>query len=186
MKGYTRITFLNVFGAPVSIHWSALLVIGGLLVAAISNPILGVITICSYFGIILLHEAGHAYFAKRLGYDVYNIYLGFIHGLCEYEEPYNNKHESIVAWGGVTAQLLVAIPLIILAQFGITEIKGVGPIVAFLGYISFLIALMNLAPSSFLDGGKAWRLIPILLKEWRGSARKMKNKTARKKFKVVK
>lgn len=114
MKTYTRIKYLNIFGAPVLIHWSAILVFAIFLILSISNFILGLVSIFSYFGLILLHESGHAYFAKKLGYDVYSIYLGFVHGLCEYEEPYNQKDESIVAWGGVIAQLIVAIPLMIL------------------------------------------------------------------------
>ena len=187
MKGYLRIKYFKVFGVPVFIHWSALLVVGGLLVASVNSPVLGIITISSYFSVILLHEAGHAYFAKKLGYDVYAIYLGFFHGLCEYEAPENTKHESIVAWGGVSAQFLVAIPVIALAQFAnLSEIWGFGPIVAFLGYISVIVALTNLAPSPLFDGGKAWTLIPILLKARRTRTRKTKNKAKRSKFKIVK
>jgi Zn-dependent protease len=168
MTGYTRITFLSAFGARAHIHWSALLVMGGMLVASIRSPILALIVIYSFFGIIFLHEAGHAYFAKRLGYRAYDIYLGFVHGQCVYEAPHSEKHECIIAWGGVVAQLVVALPLIVLATLTpIAKIPGVGPVVALLGYVSAMIALINLAPSRGLDGHKAWRLIPILLAERR-------------------
>ena len=85
MSGYTKIKFLTIFGAPVYIHWSALIIIGVLLATSIKNPVLAVISMCSYFGIILLHEARHAYFARRLNCDILSIYLGFFHGMCECE-----------------------------------------------------------------------------------------------------
>jgi Zn-dependent protease len=166
MKGYTRITFLSAFGARVHIHWSALLVMGGILAVSIRNPVMAAITICSYFGIIFLHEAGHAYFATRLGYRAFDIYLGFFHGLCVYEDPRNSKHEAIIAWGGVFAQLLFAIPIILVSQAEAAEhVPGFGPVVAFLGYVSAMVAFVNLAPGRGLDGYKAWGLIPIVWAE---------------------
>lgn len=95
------------------LHWSALLVMGGLLGISFNSPILALISICSYFGIILLHETGHAFVANKLGYDVRGVYLGFMHGKCECAHPYNQKHISLIAWGGVAAQFVVALPLII-------------------------------------------------------------------------
>ena len=130
------------------LHWSALLVMGGLLGISFNSPVLALISICSYFGIIILHETGHALVACKLGCDVSGVYLGSLHGKCEYELPYNQKHKSLIAWGGIAAQLVVALPLIIGSQtLSINEIYGLGPIVAFLGYISALVALVNLAPS---------------------------------------
>jgi membrane-associated protease RseP (regulator of RpoE activity) len=167
MKKYTKIKFLRVYGAPVYLHWSALLVMGGLLGISFNSPILAVISICSYFGIIMLHETGHAFVANKVGCHVRGVYLGFLHGKCEFEAPYNQKHKSLIAWGGVTAQFIVAIPLIVGSQFlRINEIYGMGPVVAFLGYISAFVALFNLAPSRELDGLEAWKLIPVLMKDY--------------------
>ncbi|HTE16436.1 MAG TPA: hypothetical protein VK642_15290, partial [Burkholderiales bacterium] len=164
MKGYTKIVFLSAFGARVYIHWSALVVMGGMLAVSIRSPFLALTVICSYFGIIYFHEVGHAYFAKRLGYRVYEIYLGFVHGLCLYEAPHNEKHECIIAWGGVAAQLAIAIPLIVASHvIPLASIPGLGPVVSLLGYMSAMVAAINLAPSRGLDGEKAWRLIPILV-----------------------
>jgi Zn-dependent protease len=183
MQRYTKVKFLRIYGAPVYLHWSTLLVMGGLLGISFNSPILALISICSYFGIIMLHETGHAFVANILGCDVRGVYLGFLHGKCECELPYNQKHKSLIAWGGVAAQLVVALPLIIGSQtLSINEIYGFGPIVAFLGYISALVALVNLAPSRELDGYEAWKLIPVLVKEH--IARK-KNKR-KKSYKVVK
>jgi membrane-associated protease RseP (regulator of RpoE activity) len=139
-----------------------------ILAMSVQQPVSAAILLCSYFGIIFLHEAGHAYFAKRLGYRSFDVYLGAFHGLCRYEAPRSKKDESIIAWGGVAAQIAIAMPLIVVAHFtSISEVPGFGPVVVFLGYFSAMIAIINLAPTPALDGGKAWSLIPILLAERR-------------------
>jgi len=176
MRNYVDLKFLRIFGAPVRIHWAALVVVAGIFVLSLRTPILALIGICSYLAVILLHEAGHAFFARRLGYEVDEIRLGFFHGLCVHETSDSAVDEALIAWGGVVAQLAVAIPLIVLAQLGVfSHVPGSGPIVAFLGYISALVALLNLAPSPGLDGSKAWKLIPIM---WR--ARRAKRATPQK------
>ena len=165
MKGYVRVKYLKICGAPVYIHWAALVVLGGLFGISLNDPLLALITMCSYFGIILLHESGHAYFARIFDCRPIKINLGVIHGLCEYEASNEELHNLIITWGGVIAQLVVAIPLIVLAQTtDISKVYGMGPIIVCLGYISFLMALVNLAPSKGLDGEYAWKLIPFLLK----------------------
>ena len=171
MKGYIRVRFLNIFGAPVQIHWSALVVMGFLFIVSVRTPLLAIITICSYFGFILLHEAGHAYLARRLGYRPREIYLGLFHGYCTLDAPDNLRDECIIAWGGVLAQLVVAVPLIVLNQTTpLAQLSFTGPIVAFLGFISLIFALVNLLPIRNLDGIKAWQLISIEIKHFRNKA----------------
>ena len=129
-----------------------------------SSDLLGFIG--SYFGLIYAHEAGHAFFARHLGYRPRAVYLYFGHGLCVYEGPTNEKHECIIAWGGVVAQLAIALPLIVAHLFTpIGRIPVLMPIVMVLGYANAFVAAINLVPSANLDGQKAWRLIPILLAE---------------------
>ena len=171
MKSYIQVKFLKIFGAPVQVHWSALAAMGLLFVVSIKSPLYAVITICSYFGTILLHEAGHAYFVRRMGYRIRNIQLGLLHGTCTFDAPYDLREECIIAWGGVAAQLIVAIPLIVLSlTTPLDRLPLTGPIVLFLGYISVIIALFNLTPMMNLDGVKAWQLIPIQLKYMQNKA----------------
>jgi Zn-dependent protease len=126
--------------------------------------------ICSYFGAIL-HEAGHAYFAWRMGYQPRNIHLGLVHGTCTFDAPNSLREECIIAWGGVSAQLIVAIPLIVLNQTtSFSQLPLTGPIVVFLSYISVIIALFNLMPIMNLDGVKAWQLITLQLKYMQNKA----------------
>jgi membrane-associated protease RseP (regulator of RpoE activity) len=154
---------VRVFGAPIYIHWSVIAVV--LVVAAISieSPAYAAITIASYLGIIAIHEFGHAFVAARRGFDVLSIRIGFIHGHCEHEAPSSEWDEVAIAWGGVIAQLLVAVPILALAGFlDRIDLGHFGPIVVMLGYLNCLIAMVNLAPAAGLDGAIAWRVIPLL------------------------
>lgn len=185
MKKYTLIKGFKIYGASLYLHWSAALVIAAVLALSFKDPFLGLISVASYFAVILIHEVGHAYIAHRLGYQVFGIYLGFIHGLCEHQAPYSLKHEAMIAWGGVVAQLIVAVPIIIAAKlFNINQIPGLGPVVGFLGYLSVMMVPMNLAPSRLFDGEMAWKLIPILINE--KNKNKPKSKTKKNHLKIIK
>ena len=121
-----------------------------------------------YFTLILLHEAGHAYFARRAGARPIAIRMFLLHGECRYEEPYYAKDDYIIAWGGVLAQLAVAIPLVVLdATMDVTEVYGLPVVVRYLGGMSLLIVAINLLPFPGLDGEKAWRLPKLMYREWR-------------------
>jgi len=182
MNRYIRINKLYVYGAPVYVYWSVLLVAAVIVVLGLKQPIHAAIATVSYFGIIFGHEFGHALFAKRLGYKVLSLRIGFFHGLCEYEAPNSERDAVIVAWGGVLTQLAIAIPVMMLAQVPmIQEVIYFGPIIVFLGYINALVALANLAPSPFLDGHLAWRAFPMLASRLKPRVRKK-----RKKLKVIK
>ncbi|MGH8445798.1 MAG: metalloprotease, partial [Solimonas sp.] len=171
--GYIRVGPLALYGAQVHVHWTVIIAIGILLAVSGGHGIGAVTTIFSYLGILFVHESGHALMARYLGYRPFNIYLGVIHGLCEFQVPYNRKHAALIAWGGVLAQLAIAIPLIVIGQTTrLSEGTGLGPVFAFLGYISFFVALFNLAPAPGMDGSTAWSLFPILLQDWRLARRK--------------
>lgn len=160
MNRYLRLRNLRIFGAPVYIHWTVLAVSGVLLAYSIKAPFTALAALCSYFGIILLHEAGHAYFARRAGARVEAIYLALFHGLCVHEVPARERDIYVIAWGGALAQLAVALPLILLAN--VTPAARwpiIGEVVLYLGYVSLLVAIINLIPARGLDGADAWRLL---------------------------
>jgi len=72
--------------------------------------------IISYLAIIFVHELGHAWVASRLGYEVFAIRIGLIHGRCEFEAPYSLWDAALVSWGGVLAQLLVAAVVLLISS----------------------------------------------------------------------
>lgn len=168
MHGCITLKRLSVYGARLHVHWSVLIASGIMLGAFIRQPVHALVLVLSYFGVILLHEAGHALVAKRLGYSPTEIYLTFIHGLCVYQHPDTLKENAMIAWGGVLLQLLVAIPLIVIGQLTpLGSVSLFAIVVAVLGYMSLLVALLNLAPARGLDGALAWRLLPIIFHEIR-------------------
>jgi Zn-dependent protease len=174
-QGYYAVRGVRILGAALYLHWTAVLVAGIVLYVFKSQPLHGALAILCYFGIIVLHEFGHALFARQLGYRPTAIHLSAIHGTCTFEQPDTPKEEAAIAWGGVLLQLAVALPLIALdnaVQLG--KLPYLGIVVGFLGYISVLVAATNLAPALQLDGERAWRLFPILAREarLRASAKK--------------
>ena len=174
-RGYLQVRRVRVMRARVHVHWSALVLGAVLLGLWIRQPVHAVEAVACYFGVILLHEAGHAAMARRLGYRAPDIYLSFLHGFCVYDSPYTLREDALIAWGGVLAQLAVALPLLALDQIpGFGSLPFVGIVVAAFGYFSVLMAAYNLVPMRGLDGAKAWRLIPILVADLRGGAKAKK------------
>ena len=152
-------------GVPVDFHWSAI-VMFGLFLAGV--PIFGIPLLfiaLGLFAILLVHELGHAFLAKRLGYHVVRIQIFPIHGFCLYEEPYSAYEESIIAWGGVLAQFVLFVPsALVLAYFGNSSVGSVNVLLVMFSYINASIMVMNLTPAAPLDGKKAWRLPLILVR----------------------
>jgi len=110
MKNYVRAKRLSVCGAPVFLHWSVLVVMGGCLAMAVSDPITAIVAAVSYFSVILIHEWGHAFVASRLGYAIDSIRLSVIHGECVYDASYETAREAaLIAWGGPLAQFAAAV-----------------------------------------------------------------------------
>jgi Zn-dependent protease len=135
---------------------------------ALNNPIYAGLAIACYLAVITIHELGHAYVARSLGYDVAAIRVAFFHGSCECEAPHSEWDEVLVSWGGVVAQLAVAgVVLVIATLLGARDPGYFGPVVAFLGYVNLLLALANLAPAAGFDGQTAWRILPLLARKWR-------------------
>ena len=169
---YFRLGRLRIFGAPVYIQASALVAAALLGLSALNSPVFGLLAICSYLGIIFVHETGHAFVASHLGLDVLNIRIGWFHGICVYEDPGSEWETVLVAWGGVLAQLLIAALVFGVAALDLFKSQSYfGPIIVFLGYINFMVAAINLAPSRGLDGAIAWRIVPLWLRQNR--ARRM-------------
>jgi Zn-dependent protease len=167
VQKWLQLRRVRIFGAPVNVHWSVFAVVLLLALISLRSPLYAAISIASYLAIVVIHESGHAWVARRLGYRVATLQIGWLHGRCEYESPYSETDDVMIAWGGVLAQFAVAIPLLILmALAGNRDLGYAGPVVGILGQLNALIALVNLAPAQGLDGHTAWRALPLLW-QWR-------------------
>jgi Zn-dependent protease len=156
----------QIFGAGIYVHRYVLVALAALLVLALANWVLAITCLVSYVAIILVHEAGHAAVARYLGYDVTAIRIGLLHGRCEYEHPHSGWDASLVSWGGILAQLLVAALVFSIAGVVSGNLSDLfGPIVIFLGYMNIVIAAVNLTPRAPFDGYLAWRIFPAILEK---------------------
>jgi membrane-associated protease RseP (regulator of RpoE activity) len=131
----------------------------------------------SWLALILLHESGHMVAAQRKHCQVSSIDLYPIFGLCCFQVPWSKYDHCVIAWGGVIAQLLVAIPLVVgLKVFGYSNFSSVNAVLVGLGPYSLMVAVFNLLPIGRLDGAVAWWIIPEAIKRVR--VRKVKKASA--------
>jgi stage IV sporulation protein FB len=147
----------------VFVHCSVLVVVGLLALLALGDMIFAVLFIACYLAILVVHEYGHAFVARALGYEVDSIWLTPLHGWCVYEAPDYEWDEVLVSWGGVAAQLAVAVPVAFLALAAWGDDWGyLTPIIVVLGYANLVVVAVNLLPSEDLDGKVAWRIVLLI------------------------
>src|SRR5689334_13379042 len=73
----------------------------------------------AFFVVILIHELGHAAVVKAVRAHVEGIDLNFIGGVCKWHGSASPFSRALIAWGGVWAQLPLAIAtFILLFAFG--------------------------------------------------------------------
>jgi Zn-dependent protease len=150
------------FHAALHVHLSVIVAVAVVALTAAESPAFAIVTLISLIALILLHEFGHAAVAHHFGYRVQSIWFSLFHGRCVFDAPTDEWERCLIAWGGVVAQLLVAIPLLALDSFVHPSPRILGPVVLILGYWSLVLIILNLIPSGSLDGATAWRIIPLL------------------------
>lgn len=163
-------TLFRLFGAPVSFHWSVLLIV--LLALLFSrDPATVMSGIAAYLALIVAHEAGHAWVARHNRLRVHALRIFPLHGLCHYENARTPGQEIAVAWGGVGAQMLLfalAIALSLLSPHLPEPLRSpLGAVVLVWGPMNLLNAILNLLPIPPLDGRIAWGVVPWALQRLR-------------------
>jgi hypothetical protein len=86
---------------------------------------------------------------------------------CEHDEPYYERDDIFIAWGGVLAQLCM-LALAVAAKHAVRLLLPdweplLSPILFVFIDANLVIAVINLIPVAPLDGHKAWR---VLLPAW--------------------
>jgi len=132
---------------------------GGSVQAALA----GVTFIALLFGIVVLHELGHALTARRFGVATRDITLLPIGGVARLERmPDNPRHELAVAIAGPGVNVVLAA---VLATTGLLLGMDIRPgattenVVAQLLWINVALATFNMLPAFPLDGGRALRAL---------------------------
>jgi len=164
----TFMRVMRVKGVDVNVHWTVFLVGAIILLNAGRKPVLTLVGLLCYLSVLLIHEIGHLIAAQRRGSQVLEIRLYPIHGKCIFQTPWSRFDHCVIAWGGVIAQAIVAVPLLLwLFFFGYTRFDAVNAVLAILGAYSMCVAAFNLLPARGLDGSIAWSIIPEYLRRRR-------------------
>lgn len=162
----TRVT--KVCGVDVWVHWSIFAIAILILAGAVRKPVTSLIGMAAYLALLIVHESGHLIVARRRGYQAFSMALYPIFGLARFEAPDSRIDRALIAWGGVLAQSVVAVPLTLYVVLtGYTRFEAVNAVLVILGSYSLLVAAFNLLPVHPLDGSKAWDVIPAWLQERR-------------------
>lgn len=115
--------------------------------------------------VILVHEVGHAVVVRWCGGTVHAINVTGVGGTCWWSGRVSPLRRAAIAWGGVGAQLLLAVATIVaLPYVGRPETSSSALVdVAYVLTVSnVLMALVNLVPIAPLDGAEAWRVVRLL------------------------
>ncbi len=184
---HTSIQIAKIWGIPVRLHWTFILVLGWLVYLGIPDwqyfrgqrALWMFISVFAVFLCILLHELGHAFMARRYGVQTLQIMLSPIGGQAILERmPKQPKRELLVALAGPMVNVVLAISalpflslvpaekLAHLPQFfsnpnGNTFLRLDMDERFIIGFVllNFLVALFNLIPAFPLDGGRILRAL---------------------------
>jgi Zn-dependent protease len=163
----------KIWGVPIGLHWSLLLVFGLLTwslaqgyfpdeypsLPAPAHWFLAVVTSLLFFGSVLLHELGHAIVAIRNRIPVRQITLFIFGGVAQLEQESRSAGaEFRIAGAGPLVSVALA------ALFGLLYLLDQHiPYLAapsyWLARMNFLLAAFNLIPGFPLDGGRILRAI---------------------------
>ena len=139
-----------------------------MLMSVVRRPLVTLAGLASYWSVLFIHEWGHSIAAHRRRSEVFCIKLYPIFALTYFQTPWSRLDHCVIAWGGVVAQTVVALPLVIwVAVFGYTRFEAINAALAILGFFSLAVAAFNLLPFPPLDGATAWGIVPSMIQQVR-------------------
>ncbi len=171
------ITIGHIFGIPVKLHFSFLLILPflayafGLNIETLSDYtgisadqlqvdpfLLGFMMVVGLFISVILHELAHSLVARQKGMTIKSITLMIFGGVAEIDELTENpEEEALIAFAGPLLSLLLGVVLA-----GIpTLLRGLFVdlrfILLYLGQMNLFLAIFNLIPAFPTDGGRIMR-----------------------------
>jgi Zn-dependent protease len=159
--------FMRIAGIDVYMHATFLILLGWVGVShyiqrySIADAWSGVVFIVALFGIVIMHELGHALMARRFGIRTRDITLLPIGGMARLERmPDDPKQELLVALAGPAVNVVLAAVLFVVfvPATALTDVRLVGgKFLANLMWVNVMLAVFNLIPAFPMDGGRVLR-----------------------------
>jgi Zn-dependent protease len=182
MRGSIQIA--NIWGIPVQIHWTFLLVFAWLLYLQhtqawdLGHTLWAALLVVALFSCVLLHEFGHALTARRFGVRTHDIILSPIGGIARLDRlPDKPWQELLVAIAGPLVNIAIALalsPLVIASEplrgqlrqllypgsnVFLFQLNPLEHFVFWLFFLNGILALFNLIPAFPMDGGRILRAL---------------------------
>lgn len=162
-------------GIDVYLHFTFLILLGWVALAGYlqrmrwQDALGGVLLMLTLFGIVVLHELGHALMARRFGIRTRDITLLPIGGVAHLERiPEKPRQELLVALAGpaVNVGLALLAFLALAARGELAELEHIkafrfvdGHLLANLFSVNVSLALFNMLPAFPMDGGRVLRAL---------------------------
>jgi Zn-dependent protease/predicted transcriptional regulator len=162
----------RIAGIDVYVHFTFLILVAWVALSHYSahrdpmEAILGVVFILALFGIVVLHELGHALAARRYGIRTRDITLLPIGGVARLERiPEDPKQELVVAIAGPAVNVVLAAVIYAILAFdsGRTELSDAarvgGNFLMQMLLVNVMLVLFNALPAFPMDGGRVLRAL---------------------------
>ena len=163
---------VSVFGVPVRLHFTFLLLLVFLLFVGVGGRQSGVMTalyVLALFGSVLLHELGHALVARRYGIRTLEIVMFPIGGVSRPERVPKAREELWIALAGPLVNALIAVGLLgwlaasgQLSDWGMLREPTDANLAQRIAGGNLLLFLFNLLPAYPMDGGRILRSLLAL------------------------
>lgn len=159
-------------GIDVYVHSTFLLLVGWVGIShfmarrSLADAWAGVVFIVALFGIVVLHEFGHALMARRFGIRTRDITLLPIGGVARLEHmPEEPRQELLVAFAGPAVNIVLAAILygVLTVSGGLAPVEDTkligGDFLSKMLWINVILAAFNLIPAFPMDGGRVLRAL---------------------------
>ena len=148
------IAAFRIAGIRIYVHWTfpAAGIALAFMLGDMSGPTL-LSAVIAYTLLILLHEAGHAYFALRAGCAVHGLIVSGAGGMCIADTPRTRRDLLLFLAGGLLAQLLAFVATVgILMVTGSPDSRVAGSFALVFTVVNAVIFVFNLIPHANNDG----------------------------------
>src|SRR5689334_560415 len=162
---------LRLFGVPIRLHFTFLLLLVFLIFIGIGGKQSGLTTalyVLALFASVLLHEIGHALVARVYGVRTLEIVMYPIGGVSRLKEQPKPRQEPLIAMAGPVVNLIIGVVLLATQHDFLPPEKLAVPtdanLIERMAAGNLLLGLFNLLPAYPMDGGRILRSLLALRK----------------------